>query len=62
MDGLRIKRIGAADAARGGMCIECTTSPREQNSTRCGSCLERARDSMRIKRAAEAQPSRRSPV
>jgi hypothetical protein len=42
-----------AEAARGGMCIECTTQPREQNSTRCAGGLERARDLMRIKRAVE---------
>jgi hypothetical protein len=43
-----------AQAASGGRCIECTTQPREQNSTRCAGCLERARDFMRIKRAVEA--------
>jgi hypothetical protein len=40
-----------ADAARDGMCSECTTAPRAQDSTRCIGCLARARKSMRVKRA-----------
>ena len=54
-----------ADAAKALMCIECTTQPRATEkdpetkaevviSTRCLGCLDRARDSMRAKRALEA--------
>ena len=39
-------------AAKNGMCVDCTTRIRAQDSTRCQDCLERARNSMRAKRAA----------
>jgi hypothetical protein len=41
------RRADACD----GMCSECTTVPRAQDSTRCIGCLARARESMRVKRA-----------